>query len=140
MTDYQKQTLLPAIFKFTLLLSLLVCATVSRPVHALEPVFDIVDAEIVSSTPKTLESVKKAIIAGASKRKWRLKEVGPGHLEAQIYVRKHEAKVDIVFTDSNYSITYKETVNLKYNNGKIHKNYNKWIRLLDIEIQKSLSY
>lgn len=121
-----------------LLVTLLV--STSAPVSALEPVFDIVDADIISATPKTMDSVKKAIIAGAATRKWRLQEIGPGHLEAQIIVRKHVAKVDIVYSETNYSITYKETENLKYNNGKIHKNYNRWIRNLDLAIQKSLSY
>jgi len=67
-------------------------------------------------------------------------EIGPGHLEAQILVRSHEAKVDIFYDEAMYSIIYKDSVNLKYDNGLIHKNYNKWIRNLDIDIQRTLSY
>jgi len=131
---------LPLQFKPLLLLSLFISITVSQPANALEPVFDIINAEIVSTTTETMDSVKKAIVSGGATRKWRMKEISPGHLEAQITVRSHTAKVDIVYSEKNYSITYKESTNLKYNNGKIHKNYNKWIRFLDVAIQKSLSY
>jgi len=106
----------------------------------LDPVFDIVAAEIVSNTPKNLEAVKKAIIAGGKVRQWRMTEVAPGHLEAVIDVRTHQATVDIIFDELTYSITYRDSVNLKYKDGLIHRNYNKWIRNLDLSIQKSLSY
>jgi len=109
-------------------------------VARLDPVFDIVAAEIVSSTPKDLESVKKAIIAGGKVRRWRMQELAAGHLEAVIEVRSHQATVDIIFDTKTYSITYRDSVNLKYSDGQIHRNYNKWIQNLDLSIQKSLSY
>lgn len=111
-----------------------------QSLQALDPVFDIIDAEIRSSTPKSQEAVKKAIVAGGKARKWRMFEMGRGHLEAQVTVRSHVARVDIFFTEYNYSIIYKDSVNLKYKNGLIHKSYNKWIRNLDLDIQKSLSF
>jgi len=115
--------------------------TISSTASArLDPVFDIVATEIVSNTPKNLEAVKKAIIAGGKVRQWRMKEVVPGHLEAVIDVRTHQATVDIMFDELTYSITYRDSVNLNYKDGLIHRNYNKWIRNLDLSIQKSLSY
>lgn len=88
----------------------------------------------------TMEQVKKEIMAAGRPRGWRMKEIAPGHLEAIIYVRAHMAKVDIKYNTKEYSIHYKDSDNLKYKEGKIHKAYNNWITNLDRDIQLELGY
>jgi hypothetical protein len=49
--------------------------------------------------------------------------------------------VDINYTTKGYSITYKDSADLKYDaeKGTIHEGYNKWIQRLDSNIRVKLS-
>lgn len=86
-----------------------------------------------------LEAITSAISSGATDRRWTPKVVGPGHLEAHLYVRSHVAVVDITFDQSAYSITYKDSQNLDYKDGRIHRNYNRWVANLSQTLQRSLA-
>jgi hypothetical protein len=46
--------------------------------------------------------------------------------------------VDVRYTATTYSITYKDSTNLNYRDGQIHKNYNGWIENLDRDIRNEL--
>ena len=109
------------------------------------PVLDITDSSVtpVSGKEPTLEDVTRAIVSAAtgSTPIWNMQVVEPGHIVATLHNRKHMASVDINYTTKGYSITRKETSNLKYNaeKGTIHPGYNKWIRRLDNNIRVKLS-
>ncbi len=85
------------------------------------------------------EQIDKAMKAGGATRGWIVKSMGAGHLEATIFVRSHMAQVDIRYADGSYSITYKDSQNLGYANGKIHRNYNKWVQNLNMDIQRAFA-
>nr|WP_256834309.1 hypothetical protein [Pseudomonas oleovorans] len=53
--------------------------------------------------------------------------------------RDHQAEITIPYSASSYSIRYRDSQNLGYKNGKIHRNYNKWIHNLDRSIQQELN-
>ena len=53
-------------------------------------------------------------------------------------LRDHVAVVDVRYTATTYSITYKDSTNLNYRDGQIHKNYNGWIENLDRDIRNEL--
>ena len=72
-------------------------------------------------------------------RGWIVKKIEPGQLEATIYVRSHMAQVTIDYTASGYSIRYKDSTNLGYKDGKIHRNYNKWVQNLNMDIQRAFA-
>ena len=80
-----------------------------------------------------------AIQAGGKTRGWVVKKLARGHLEATLFVRSHIAKVDINYDGEQYSITYKDSTNLKYKDGKIHRNYNSWVKNLDTDIQREMA-
>ena len=107
-----------------------------------QPIYNVDDAMIVSSTNKTLskEDVKSAIIQAGTTRGWVIKENSPGNLVGTLFIRKHMAKIDIQYNEKFYSINYKDSENLSYQNTLIHKNYNNWVKNLqqDIEIQLNL--
>lgn len=109
------------------------------------PIFNVNEASItpVSGKEPTLPEVTQAIIsaATASTPAWNMQVVKPGHIVATLHVRGHMAAVDIVYTTQSYSITHKESTNLKYNDtqGTIHANYNGWIQRLDSNIRGRLS-
>ena len=84
------------------------------------------------------QNVRKAITLAVSKRGWRVVSEKRGLIEASINVRDHEAVVGITYSGSGYGISYKDSTNLNHRGNNIHRNYNKWVVLLDREIQKQL--
>ena len=86
----------------------------------------------------TMEQVRKAIQRGGSRRGWIVRQSAPGHLIATLHVRKHMVETDITFDQSTYSITYRDSENMKYTEGRIHGRYNSWVHNLDGDIQREL--
>ena len=101
-----------------------------------EEIYNVEAAEI----PAGLSNAKivKAIQTGGAQRGWVVTEEGAGHLLATLNIRSHTVRADIKFTSSSYSITYRDSQNMKFKKGKIHGNYNKWVRNLDGDIQRAL--
>lgn len=126
------------LFWFTGLLFCLIAA----PGSALAKPYiqNIENSPITSTQSLSMSDVEKAIIEGSRVRGWQPRVIGPGHIEAVLYIRSHVAKVDIHFDTKAYSITYKDSVNLDYKNGRIHRNYNKWVRNLNNDIQSKIPY
>ena len=104
-----------------------------------QPVRDVVDAPITVGAKSTLADVGKAIKQAGQSQGWGMREIKPGHIVATIYLRKHMAKVDIKYTKKSYSITYKDSAELKYDGTNIHSNYNGWVTNLDRRIQSMLA-
>ena len=101
---------------------------------------NIENSPITSTQQLSMADVERAIIEGARVRGWQPGVVAPGHIEAVLYIRSHVAKVDILFDTKSYSITYKDSTNLDYKNGRIHRNYNKWVQNLNNDIQSKIPY
>ena len=92
--------------------------------HARTEIVDLNDVPIPAGLD--LHAITNAISSGVTDRRWTPKVVGPGHVEAHLHIRSHIAIVDITFDESAYSITYKDSQNLDYKNGRIHRNYTRW--------------
>ncbi len=97
----------------------------------------------VENTPVAYDlqnnQVKAAIVKAATDRGWMIKESNPGELIATISVRTHSAEVKIPYSSKYYSIIYLNSVNLKASDGKIHRNYNRWVNNLNVDIQRALA-
>jgi hypothetical protein len=116
-----------------------ILAILAQPVVAKAPyILNIENSPITSTQQLSTADVERSIIEGGRVRGWRMSVIAPGHIEAVIYVRTHVARVDILFGTTSYSITYKGSENLDYKDGRIHRNYNKWIRNLDSDIQAAI--
>jgi hypothetical protein len=104
------------------------------------PIYNVSNQSIIPSggKPKNLEAVKTAIVEAGKARGWVMKDIAPGRLEGELYVRSHVAVVDINYSTTSYSITYKNSTNLLYDGTVIHENYNSWIRNLQGEIERRL--
>ena len=102
------------------------------------PVQNLENRTVTSTSEVTLKDVENAIIMAARNRGWILKRIDTGHLLATLDIRSHQAVVDIYFDETQYSIMYKSSVNLDYEDGEIHRNYNSWIQNLDRDIQANL--
>jgi hypothetical protein len=96
-------------------------------------------AEVKNSTSD--DQMYNAIKQAGISLGWIVKKMDEGHATAQLNLRSHMALVDIKYTQKEYSITYKNSMNLDYNKekGTIHSNYNGWIQNLNQAIQVQLS-
>jgi len=93
----------------------------------------------IVSTGHTANQVKTAIMKAGQKRDWIMTETGPGMIKGRLQSRDHSVQVSIPYTATSYSINYENSLNLKAADGKIHKNYNRWVNNLDHDIQLNLS-
>lgn len=92
------------------------------------------------SQKKTIEEVKNAILVAGTLKRWTMTELEPGRIDGKITVRnKHSAHIEIRYSATQYSLHYVDSQGLDADgSGKIHRNYNKWITLLDQTIQVEL--
>ena len=84
----------------------------------------------------TFDDIQTAILTATQARGWVPRLIEPGLIEASISVRTHRATIQITHTENTYSIIYKNSSNLNYRSGSIHKNYNNWILRLSGTIQR----
>ncbi|PKR53121.1 hypothetical protein [Thalassospira marina] len=87
----------------------------------------------------SMDQLQDAIIKAASSREWTVKKLSTGKLMATYARRDHLAKVEIDFSQQEFSILYVDSTNLKYNGGTIHKNYNRWVNNLKVDIQREVA-
>jgi hypothetical protein len=105
------------------------------------PIQNVNNAAVISAAGKPLsaDQVREAIIRAGVGLGWIVKEAGPGKLVGTLVLRTHTAVVDIAYSPTNYSITYKSSIDLKESGGKIHPNYNGWILNLTRAINAQLA-
>jgi hypothetical protein len=98
-----------------------------------------VQAPVATTKPKpSMDEVRQAIVRAGSGLGWQIKPEKPGHLVGTLALRTHVAVVDINHTQTDYSIKYRDSTNLDYKDGQIHRNYNGWIQNLDKAIKIQL--
>ena len=87
----------------------------------------------------TDEEIQQAILKAVTERGWTARRVTPGLVQADITVRNtFFAAVDIRYSLSNYRIDNRDSRGLDYKDGKIHRNYNRWVYNLDKSIMREL--
>lgn len=116
---------------------LLLCACSTQ-----QPVYNVAASPVPlmrNGSMLTMQQVEGAIFAAAIVKGWQPKSLDADTVEAAITVRgRHSATVDINYSQRSYDIKLKSSDGLDESAGKIHKNYNKWIILLDQMIQAEL--
>jgi hypothetical protein len=96
--------------------------------------------------PQGLETAPLSVIrdgildAGAAKS-WKMKELEPGVIRATLDVQnKHQAVVDVVYTNKSFAINYVSSRNLLSQGARIHRSYNTWVRQLETGIYNNLGF
>ncbi|CRM64987.1 hypothetical protein [Pseudomonas sp. 58 R 12] len=85
------------------------------------------------------EKMKTVIVNALQKREWTVQRLNPQLVQAEITVRnQYYAAIDIRYTRNSYAITYRDSRELGYKDGKIHRNYNRWVSMLDRDIMAAL--
>lgn len=94
---------------------------------------------LAASEQVSEEKMKQAILTALDKRNWSVQRADPRLIQAQINVRnRYYAEIDIRYTGTHYAITYRDSQELGYKDGKIHRNYNRWVSMLDRDIMAGL--
>lgn len=95
--------------------------------------------DLPASAQVSEEKVKQVIVAALQKREWTVLRLSPQRVQAEITVRnQYYAAIDISYTRNSYAITYRDSRDLGYKDGKIHRNYNRWVSMLDRDIMAGL--
>lgn len=127
--------------KFLFFISVLVITiSATNPSHARRAIFNVIEAPLVSANGKPIsaEQAKNIFKKAAIARGWRVRDGEDNSLIAELYIRKHWAQIRFTNTEKTYNITYLNSQNLNYRDGKIHRNYNNWIIKLDRTFQKTM--
>ena len=105
--------------------------------------YQVKDAPVQTASGKALsmDDVRKEIIAAGIAAGWQMAASKPGEIIGTLNIRSHQAVVSIPYTTKTYSILYKESTNLKYDEKAqtIHENYSGWIQRLDGAIRTRLA-
>jgi len=107
-------------------------------------VYNVQDAALTTPPAAEMRQIENAIKRAGGGLGWQIKRAegsGPGHLVGRLPIRTHVAVVDIKHGTETFSITYRDSQNLKYDaeKGKIHSNYNGWIQNLQNAIVREAS-
>lgn len=120
-------------------LTLLMCVGLGACARTL-PIYNVDSMPVVSGSGAELsaDQVRTAIVDAAHSKGWSVQDGAGGRLLATLYVRSHMAEVEIDYSPKAYGISYVNSENLLYNGSNIHRNYNKWIQLLETRINEEL--
>lgn len=84
--------------------------------------------------------LQQAIVTALEARRWQVDKVEPTQILASINVRqRHQAWIAIDYSPIGYQIRYRDSRGLDYEDGEIHRNYNRWIKKLNAGIQRQLN-
>lgn len=122
---------------FWIAIPLMVCGMAMAA--TLENLIDVEVPTYIDGTRPSSDDVRDAILAGCKRKTWIPVADENGKITCSITVRaRHFAEVEIPYTADKYSILYKDSRELDYDEKKqrIHRNYNKWVILLFEAIQQ----
>lgn len=120
------------------LVVLFVCLTVILPGCRTVPVQNF-SSPVPAIEKNTDKEITAAIIRAGAITGWDIIPVKPGLMTGTfVFKNKHRAVVDITYNEKEYAIAYRGSRNLKYADGKIHKQYNIWATELDSNIRQEL--
>jgi len=113
---------------FLLITLLALSACVSKPIYNVD------NRSFSSEAPLPIATVKQKIKIIGADRGWTFKDVAPGHMIGRVGKAKHNARVNLYYTENSFSIKYLDSYNLKETSGTIHHRYNRWIEFLEQDL------
>jgi hypothetical protein len=126
---------------FAVVLSITLLATGAHARSSV-PIVNHESLPTVSAVGKSVsaEQVKQAIVMAATSKGWTTELDQNGAIIATLIVRnKHTIVVTIPFAEDKFSVLYRDSFNMNYNNGIIHPHYNSWVQNLLTAIRSELS-
>ncbi|WP_372761444.1 hypothetical protein [Pseudoalteromonas sp.] len=111
-----------AILIASTLLTLAGCST-SVPVRNFEQNPIPQTANIINSQADVATGILKACIQLG----WKCAPVSEGKIKGVLDIRTHQLVVSIDYNQTQYAISYQDSINLNYNGKKIHRQYINWV-------------
>lgn len=104
------------------------------------PIYNVEQERIVTGSGKTptMSQVERAILGAVVQKTWKVDQQNPGRIDAHFAKKTLVARIRIAYDTEKYSIRYRDSQNLLYSNGVIHRRYNAWIKGLVITINANL--
>lgn len=86
----------------------------------------------------SLDTIERAIIEAGVDLGWGIAPVRPGEATGTLNLRRHKAVVRIRYDTHRVRIDYLDSENLDHDGDMIHRNYNRWIRNLEVRIMRRI--
>jgi hypothetical protein len=119
--------------------ALLLSAALFALAACLEPIRNVESHPLPQAAQNlSLEEISRNIILAGEDSRWRITPAEPGHLSGEFDDGGHEAKIDIAYSQTAYSITLVSSTNFHQEGDAINRHYNKWVRLLQGHIERRL--
>lgn len=82
------------------------------------------------------QPMREIIMRAAHRKLWLPQAVNDGTVRCTLNLRGHQVIVDVLYTDSTFSIRYVSSENMRYDpkTNTISPKYNQWVRNLQREI------
>jgi len=104
-----------------------------------QPVYNVLDHPVPVATQRLpLDQIGRAIMQAGRQHHWRMDPAGPGQITGRLDEGGREAVISITYSQQAYNITLAGSTNLRQEGDEIHKRYNRWIRLLERDIDDNL--
>lgn len=103
-----------------------------------KPIYNATE-DFASNMEISEQQMQQAIVSALNSRKWTVQSIKPGLVQAEITVRgRHHAEVDIPYSSTQFQILYRDSWGLDHHDGKVHRNYNRWVYILRTSVIKEL--
>ena len=128
--------------RLVVLAFLLTLSTIDPPLAAASvTIRDIPPSPHFAPLGTPLPDLAAAVALAVTEEGWLVSSEAPGVIQATLYIRSHEAIVNIGFDETNFWIETEDSINLNYNPSgrmgtrtrkaiegpRIHRNYNVWV-------------
>ena len=111
-------------FLFVLMLVGLAACSRAQPIMT-------VHQQLPATTTLSDEQLREPLIRALTRAKWTLEEEEANRILARIDFRQHSASITIDYAGGRYDIRYRDSHDLDYADGKIHKRYNALVKKLN---------
>ncbi|MCL2122483.1 MAG: hypothetical protein FWH34_00185 [Desulfovibrionaceae bacterium] len=131
----KRYLLVPTVFVLAVLVF-----TFASPGHAARnvPIQNYGNTNLSTYGAFTAAQVGDAIISGGASIGWRMNKVSPELITATVTERSHSVTVEIQYSAKEYTIKYRDSVNMRAEGGTIHSSYNRWVERLQRNIDAQI--
>lgn len=94
----------------------------------------VVHQQVSTEAPaiQSAQALQPALLRALVRGRWTVEEVQPNQVLARIDLRDEQsASITVDYVDGRYDIRYRDSKELQYADGSIHKRYNSLVKKLD---------
>lgn len=85
------------------------------------------------------EQVKQCIVRVAVRRYWSVIKQEPGLVQIKYVTTEHVVVLNVFYSADHYKLEVDDETTLLYEDGRVHRNLNRWLKRLDRDIAKRIA-